>query len=122
MIHRRSLRWCVTRSASPLGGGASRCAIVGFGGFDSAKAAQAKLAFIVWSGVEHTLRDRISRPRVRARVESSIEHEPFPPGRAEHRRRRGSNRTSCTDAGWPPEHTLDANLTDIINDWKARLT
>ena len=75
----------------------------------------------VCSGVEHSLRALVTRLLELAGVEARVEQDPSRLRRAEQRRMCGSNEKLRLDTGWAPEHSMDASLADIINDWETKL-
>ena len=75
----------------------------------------------VCSGAERSLRALLTRLLELAGVEARIEQDPSRLRRAEQRRMCGSNEKLRLDTGWAPEHSMDASLADIINDWETKL-
>ena len=75
----------------------------------------------VCSGAEQSLRALLTRLLELAGVEARVEQDPSRLRRAEQRRMCGSNEKLRLDTGWAPEHSIDASLADIINDWETKL-
>jgi GDP-4-dehydro-6-deoxy-D-mannose reductase len=76
----------------------------------------------VCSGSEQSVRDLLARLLRLAGVEASIELDHARLRRSEQRRICGSPRKLERDTGWKREYSLDATLTDIIDDWEAKLS
>jgi len=76
----------------------------------------------VCSGAEQSVRDVLMRLLQLAGVEAAVEQDPLRLRRAEQRRIYGSPRKLERDTGWTRQHSLDASLADILDDWEAKLS
>jgi GDP-4-dehydro-6-deoxy-D-mannose reductase len=76
----------------------------------------------VCSGSEQSIRDLLTRLLQLAGTEAAIEQDPSRLRRAEQRRICGSPRKLERDTGWARRYSLDTSLTDILNDWEAKLS
>ena len=76
----------------------------------------------VCSGSEQSIRDLLIRLLQLAGIEAALEEDPLRLRRAEQRRICGSPRKLEGDTGWARRYSLDTSLTDILNDWEAKLS
>lgn len=76
----------------------------------------------VCSGSEHSIRDLLMRLLNLGGIEAAIEQDASRLRDAEQRRVCGSPRKLERDTGWTRRYSLDASLTDILNDWEAKLS
>ena len=76
----------------------------------------------VCSGSEQSIRGLLMRLLQLAGVEAAVEEDPLRLRRAEQRRICGSPRKLERDTGWTRQHSLDASLAEILNDWEAKLS
>ena len=76
----------------------------------------------VCSGSEQSIRDLLSRLLQLAGVQAAVELDHARLRRSEQRRICGSPGKLERDTGWTRQYSLDASLTDILNDWEAKLS
>jgi GDP-4-dehydro-6-deoxy-D-mannose reductase len=76
----------------------------------------------VCSGSEQSIRELLMRLLQLAGVEAAVEQDPSRLRRAEQRRICGSPRKLERDTGWVRRYSLATSLTDILNDWEAKLS
>ena len=76
----------------------------------------------ICSGVERSIREVLENMLILAGVEAEIRHEKNRERPSEQRQVVGSYQKLHQDTGWNPKISFEKTLSDILYDWKVRLT